>query len=354
MSNTKPNGDERFWLPAPGETPVPVGLDHPEAVSLAEAAARSGVDPAILRRLWARVLGRHVGTPAPEASAWVSTPEGSPAGSAGPSEAEFAAEAFRALEYPWLSAELWERFRELCDELRVNWRAREGYPRTTRGSRGTELVMVVVGLELLRRRAHATGAYAGLTLTPQYDEDGLVSAVTAEALRVVGGVERRFRQAARWDEVYGWWAGAAPRAGVLPPGVELTDEQRRGPYAPDLDVPLCMLKPTTCLERVAEGMALRAAFPEVCGGLYVPEELPGKPSRGSGGAARRAGRFTGPTRGGGVFDGQGEAPVSLVELKRELLRRDDWDHARWETELAKARGEGGDERAVCRRIWGRA
>lgn len=114
--------------------------------------------------------------------------------------------------------------------------------------RKAQVPKLILNIEGIRARAHATGQYAGNDEPEHlYMDDGRApTKCTFTVKRIVNGREAKFVAAAMWDEYFG------------------NDPERW----PDVVAQF----PRVCLERCAEALALRRAFPEVRD-VYTPEEF---------------------------------------------------------------------------------
>lgn len=391
---------------------IPVPFDHPQAITIDQAHEITHMPIADLEEIWFTTYGRFdaggnpvdgdgnvavdgadgggVGVVTGGGGGADDVGDGAVGGEEGTgggdgalpiapvlSRAEVAAEEFRRYWYPWLAQEHFKMFRQQCEGRGINWRVRQAYPRLEEGRDGLQRVVSIVSIEFMRLRAQATGQHGGCKVDHLFDPDGrlmtsiaYVKRLVAASLAAVSGATfATYEGEAHWEEFFAW-SGPAPLSGDG--WRDVSEEEKLAKHAPDLKGPLCQKMPRVCLGRAAEAMGLRMAFPMECGGLYVEDEFPrgsGRPKPGGGGnkggPAMRAVRGEEPEgeaggdRGGGdavgrEVDEEEEMPTSLTSLKRSLLRRDDWDTARWEAAMAgakRAAGSRGNETELCRRIW---
>lgn len=243
-------------------------------MGLVEAEKRFGVPKEVLADLWdsnARRFAVDVvdefdageGGSRPEAGKVAENASGAggrdSGGVGGSSPREKAAlQQLRLAKYPALTDEQWEYFLEVCRQRRLNPWARqllaalEPAERKRDGDEkggGFELALIM-SIEGMRLVAHRTGLYAGIDeIEFGWGEDPRYPAsAKATVYRLVGapGARERASFVAR-----AYWAEYAPAI------VEGTLWERM---------------PRVCMERPAEAMALRRAFPAELGGIYVAEE----------------------------------------------------------------------------------
>lgn len=169
-----------------------------------------------------------------------------------------ALQQLRLAKYPALTGEQWEYFLEVCRQRKLNPWARQLLAALEPAERkrdadekgsGFELALIM-SIEGMRLVAHRTGLYAGIDeIEFGWGEDPRYPAsAKATVYRLVGapGARERASFVAR-----AYWSEYAPAI------VEGTLWERM---------------PRVCMERPAEAMALRRAFPAELGGIYVAEE----------------------------------------------------------------------------------
>ncbi len=162
----------------------------------------------------------------------------------------------RMVMYPQLLPEEFDVFLEICRQRSINPWLRRVIPKVEKGQSGEREIVYVTAVEHLRLIAERTGRYAGQEAPQWCGDDG------------------------HWME---FWphkhAPAGARVGVLKVGFgkacwgvvrfdELAQFDERG----ELQEHWAKM-PAGQLAKCAEVAALRKAFPEECGGLYVREEL---------------------------------------------------------------------------------
>lgn len=277
---------------ADGRVPEPDGLMY---FSLAGAVERYGLSRDALMGLWRVTAGRwchSVVEEVPEAGAKadVGLARGVGAG----------LELLRRVKYPWLGDDQWGYFLEVCRQKRLNPWARQLIAAVERDgvadepadeddadrAKGGELVLIM-SIEAMRLLAHRTGLYAGMDEVEHEmgDMPGKPVSARATVYRLVGGTRASFSAKVYWEEF--------------------------APYR--LEGTLWERMPRVCLERPAEAMALRRAFPAELGGVYVPEEglmgnRPVKTGRRGMGMKVAAGREAETGDGEPRYEDDGEVP----------------------------------------------
>jgi len=146
-------------------------------------------------------------------------------------------------------------FLTFCRNANLDPFQKEVYAIPRRGEGGKRTVTFQTGIDALRRRAHETGAFAGMDPAefgkPKQARAGqytvtVPSECTFRVFKIVHGIRVPFEATARWDE----YAPPLDKAGGF--------MWRRRPYAQ--------------IEKCAEALALRRAFQELRG-LYAHEEF---------------------------------------------------------------------------------
>lgn len=145
-------------------------------------------------------------------------------------------ESFRVAQAMWRSAGL--------DPWSEQFHVRLQFDSTTRRN----VVKLILNIEGIRARAHGTGCYAGhKPVEVVYTEEGLIpTSCTFTVLRRSGDHVDEYPTTVLWAEYYG------------------NDPERWQDVVAQF--------PRVCLERCAEALALRRAFPEIAQ-VYTPEEF---------------------------------------------------------------------------------
>lgn len=230
-----------------GLTPDGVGL-----LSLAQAAERYNVEPDVLLRM---AQAAHPPAAAP-----------APADPLPPSKDPHWAE-YRKAKCPDASDEHFDYFVRTAQERGLNVWADQAYldvepDPVTR----MPVARIIIGINGMRHVAHATGQYVGIDATDfEATDDGKLIRASVVVYRRTNGERCPFLGEVRFDERY-------PGQGVDP----FWDKM-----------------PFDSLGRCAEAAALRRAFTQELGGLYMKEEL--RLMRGQAGRRRGPQRARGPS-----------------------------------------------------------
>ena len=109
---------------------------------------------------------------------------------------------------------------------------------------GESTMTIITGIDGYRLVAHRTGVYAGMDSTV-FDNETNPRRATVTVYKLVGGVRCPFSATARWDQYY--------------PGDQMGFMWKKMPHL--------------MLEKCAEALALRKAFPAELSGVYTSEEM---------------------------------------------------------------------------------
>ncbi len=131
-----------------------------------------------------------------------------------------------------------------CEKRRLDPLARQIYFQKRRRKNGPDQMTILTSIDGYRLIANRTGLYAGND-DPIFDNEDNPSKATATVYKIVGGLRCAFTAMARWEQYY--------------PGDDQGFMWRKMPHL--------------MLGKCAEGLALRKAFPEELGGLYIEEEM---------------------------------------------------------------------------------
>ncbi len=136
-----------------------------------------------------------------------------------------------------------------CEKRGLDPLSRQIYFQKRKTKSGDQMT-ILTAIDGYRLIADRTGKYAGND-EPVFDEEASPSKATSTVYKIVGGVRCPFTATARWHQYY--------------PG--------------DAQGFMWNKMPHLMLGKCAEALALRKAFPEELGGLYVEEEMhqAGKP-----------------------------------------------------------------------------
>lgn len=174
-----------------------------------------------------------------------------------------------------------------CQKRRLDPLAKQIYFQKRRAKNGPDRVTIITSIDAYRLTADRTGLYAGND-DPVFDSEESPSKASVTVWKFIRDTRCPFTASARWDHYY--------------PGDDLGFIWRKMPHL--------------MLGKCAEALALRKAFPEELGGLYIDEEMEqagqplvpqGPPSQGLSKA--------GPTAAVAIHTYDGETP----ELKAVLF-----------------------------------
>lgn len=215
-------------VPVPGQDAILP--DGERFLGLADAAKRAGAEESALAEVYATFFDQFYepGTDRPRDGAFE--------------------HALRATRYAHLNDLEFACLMEAYRSRRLNpWAGHLWVARQWSVELARETVTVMTTVAGLRAIAGGTGLYAGNRRpTYEYGEDQRVPVrARAAVYRLAGGKPRRFEAEAFWDEFY--------------------PDAAEGSF--------CLRMPRLMLGKCAEALALRSAFPEPLGGLYVPEEF---------------------------------------------------------------------------------
>lgn len=243
---------------ADGTERVPDGISY---YTIEQMSVKSGRSADWLRRLWVATCSPLIEdepeTP-PAAAATVATVPAANAAAIGAAPAvsprakyrwQLKLDLLKLMKYPHLSQEHFAQFVALCEECGLNPLWEEIFCEVAHDPR-TELpqIRMIIGLVGYRRLAHETQGYAGCDEAKfEYGEDARIPLKCTVTVHRLAG-ERRYPYT----------------------GTALWDEHYKGESAQENDV--VKEKPHACLESRAEIAALRKAFPERFGRLYLPGE----------------------------------------------------------------------------------
>ncbi len=131
-----------------------------------------------------------------------------------------------------------------CEKRRLDPLAKQIYFQKRRRKNGPDQMTILTSIDGYRLIANRTGLYAGND-DPVVDNEDNPRRATATVYKLVGGLRCAFTAVARWDQYY--------------PGDDQGFMWRKMPHL--------------MLGKCAEALALRKAFPEELGGLYIDEEM---------------------------------------------------------------------------------
>jgi phage recombination protein Bet len=142
-------------------------------------------------------------------------------------------------------------FAEVCNRMGLDPFRREIHAvkrRVQEGGSWVERYVFQTGIDGYRKRAAATGAYAGSDVITEPADAPIPAIARATVWRMLSGQRVAFTASARWSEYVQTSREGKPTA-------------------------MWAKMPHTMLEKVAEAKALRRAFPDELSGLYAEEEM---------------------------------------------------------------------------------
>jgi len=138
-----------------------------------------------------------------------------------------------------------ELFLHQCKKTGLDPLAKQIYfQKRTNNKTGQSNIVVITAIDGYRLVAHRTGQYAGIDPTV-FDSEENPKKATVTVYKMVGGVRCPFTASSRWDQYY--------------PGDHQGAMWRKMPHL--------------MLEKCAEALALRKAFPAELSGVYTHEEM---------------------------------------------------------------------------------
>lgn len=135
-------------------------------------------------------------------------------------------------------------FLHQCKKTGLDPLAKQIYFQKRKNFKGESLMTIITAIDGYRLVAHRTGVYAGLDPTVFDNEDSPKKA-TVTVYKIVAGLRCPFTATARWDQYY-----PGDKAGFM-----------------------WVKMPHLMLEKCAEALALRKAFPSELSGVYTAEEM---------------------------------------------------------------------------------
>lgn len=142
-------------------------------------------------------------------------------------------------------------FAEVCNRMNLDPFRREIHAvkrRVQENGQWVERWVYQTGIDGYRKRAAATGVYAGSEVITEPETAPVPTVARATVYRMVGGQRVSFTATARWSEYVQTNREGKPSA-------------------------MWAKMPHTMLEKVAEAKALRRAFPDELNGVYAEEEM---------------------------------------------------------------------------------
>lgn len=142
-------------------------------------------------------------------------------------------------------------FAEVCNRMNLDPFRREIHAvkrRVQENGQWVERWVYQTGIDGYRKRAAATGVYAGSEVITEPETAPVPTVARATVFRMVGGQRVSFTATARWSEYVQTTRDGKPAA-------------------------MWAKMPHTMLEKVAEAKALRRAFPDELSGVYAEEEM---------------------------------------------------------------------------------
>jgi phage recombination protein Bet len=281
-----------------GNALVPDGV---RLLTLAQAAARVGKGEAELRTFYVEVLGEPFSDD--EAPLFVAADgaDVAPGRPVAPAVLERKREllykhryedrGFTREQFDWFMATAEERklspyAGQIYAELQERWVKVRGKDEVK-----TEVVPIVsiVGLRAIAHRTREFKAFRKEAFEYLEEGDLRPKAASCVVVRMTDGIECEFEGRALYRNYY-------------TPG------------------PVWDRMPEVCLSKCAEAAALRRAFPQECGGLYIKEEMEQARAQGRAGGQGRRGNTAGSPDPGEILPPQEHEPKSRQSLERDLMR----------------------------------